>query len=411
MTLTRARPSGFTLLLGATAVSRVGTQVSVVALPLVAVVALDVSTFEAGLLATAETAAFLLIGLPAGVWVDQMGCRPVMLAADLVRGLVVLTVPVAWFLDALTLPHLYVVALVVGMATVLFDVGHMSVVPSLVDKDRLVTANSRLEAVDYSAFTIGPGLGGGLVQLLTAPVAMLADAISYFVSWLFLLPIRVDRKEPADAPSDADKRLLPQIRAGIDVVIRSPALRAVMVSGAMLMLFDTGWMAIQPVFLVREIDLPPFVYGCLIALGSAGGLAGALCANRVVQRFGMVNVLRLSFAITTPFMLMMPFAEKDWRALLYALGAFTSSFGAAVFNVAQVTLRQSVSPPHALGRVNATMRFAMWGAMPLGALLGGTLGQTIGVRPTLWLFAAGTLAAAVPLLVAPLAEKASRSRA
>jgi hypothetical protein len=292
----------------------------------------------------------------------------------------------------------------------------MSYVPFLVGRDRLMTANSRLEAVDYTAFTVGPGLGGALVQLLTAPVALVVDAASYGLSWLFVSrirtrePVRDDEGAPATGPGDGRERMWPQIRSGIDVVVRSPALRAVMATGALLMLFDTAWMAIQPVFLIRELGLPPIVYGVLLALGSAGGLAGALCADRVVRWFGTVRVLRLSFAITTPFMLLMPFAEKDWRVLLYALGAFASSCGAAVFNVAQVTLRQVVSPPDLLGRVNATMRFAMWGAMPVGGLVGGVLGQALGVRPALWVFALGTLAAALPILAAPLSHQLAAGR-
>jgi MFS family permease len=396
--MTRPRRPDFGLLLAATAISRAGTQVSVIALPLVAVVALHASPLETGLLTAAETAAFLLIGLPAGVWVDRLGCRPVMLGADLVRGVAILTIPVAAALGLLRLPHLYVIAFLLGVATVLFDVGHMSYVPFLVGRDRLMTANSRLEVVDYTAFTVGPGLGGVLVQLLTAPVALAADAASYGLSFLFVSRIRARD----DTTRPGGERLWPQIKSGIDVVVRSSALRAVMTAGALLMLFDTAWMAIQPVFLVRDLGLPPVVYGILLALGSAGGLAGALCADRVVRWFGMIRVLRLSFAITTPFMLLMPFAERDWRVLLYALGAFTSSFGAAVFNVAQVTLRQVVAPPDLIGRVNATMRFAMWGAMPVGGLVGGALGQALGVRPALWVFAVGTLAAALPLLMASL---------
>src|SRR4051794_29912749 len=155
----------------------------------------------------------------------------------------------------------------------------------------------RLEAGDSTAFTVGPGLGGALVQLLTAPVALAADAASYGLSFLFVSRIRVRE----DTTRPGNERLWPQIKSGIDVVVRSPALRAVMTAGALLMLFDTAWMAIQPVFLVRELGLPPFGYGLLLALGSAGGLAGALRADRVVRWFGMVRVLRLSFAITTPF--------------------------------------------------------------------------------------------------------------
>jgi MFS family permease len=384
----------FALLLGATAISRAGTQVSMVALPLVAVVFLHASTFQAGLLATAETLAFLLIGLPAGVWADRLPLKPILVVADLVRGAVILTVPIAAGLGVLALPHLYAVAFAVGLATVFFDVAHMSFVPLLVPGDRLMEGNSRLEAVDYGAFTVGPGLGGLLVQLVTAPIALVADAASYFASALATGAIRA--RERAAAPTGQRAGMWPEIRSGVGFVLRHPVLRAVVTSGSLLVLFDTAWMSIQPVFLVRELGLPPVVYGLLLAAGSIGGLAGALCAARVVRRFGTTRVLRLSFVLTSPFLMVMPFAQHDWRIVLYGVGAFCSWFGSAVFNVTQVTIRQVVTPPALRGRMNATMRFVMWGAMPTGGLVGGALGQALGVRPALWVFAAGTQLAALP---------------
>jgi MFS family permease len=388
-------PRDFRLLLGAAAVSQAGTQIRLVALPLAAVIVLHASAFQTGLIATADTAAFLLIGLPAGAWADRLRRRPILVAADLARALLVTTIPVAAAAGLLTLPQLYGVAFTVGLATVFFDVAHMSYVPSLVEPARLIAGNSRLEAVEFAAFTGGPALGGLLVQLVTAPIALVADGVSYLISALLLGAIR--SREPVPAASQPE-RLRNAIRSGVVFVVRHPALRAVMISGAGLMLFDTAWTSIQPVFLVRKLGLAPTAYGLLLAAGAAGGLAGALGASRIVARFGTPRVMRLVLAMTTPVMLIMPFAQAGWQITFYAAGAFVSWFGSAVFNVTQMSLRQSLCPPAMRGRMNATMRFAMWGSMPLGGLAGGTLGQLLGVRTALWVCGFGAVAAIIPVL-------------
>jgi MFS family permease len=376
-------------------VNQAGTQVSLVALPLVAVITLHATTFQAGLTATADTAAFLLIGLPAGAWVDRLRRRPVLVWADVARAALVASIPVAAAFGVLGLPQLYAVALGVGFGTVLFDVAHMSYVPFLAGPDHLVAGNARLEAIDYTAFTAGPAVGGLLVQLVAAPAALAADGASYLMSALLLSRIRA--REPAPAAA-GDERMHTAIRAGVTFVVRHPALRAVMATGALLMLFETAWTSVQPVFLVRELGLGPAQYGLLLAVGAAGGLAGALSATRITARAGTPRVMRLALAVTTPFILIMPLAHAGWQIAFYAVGAFVSWFGSAVFNVAQVSLRQGLCPPRLLGRMNATMRFAMWGTMPLGGLIGGALGQALGVRPALWVFGAGSAAAVLPVL-------------
>jgi MFS family permease len=362
----RARlPRDFRYLLAAACVSQAGTQVSLVALPLTAVIALHATTFQAGLISTADTGAFLLIGLPAGAWADRLRRRPVLVAADVARAALAGSVPVAAALGVLSLPQIYGVALMVGIATVLFDVAHMSYVPFLAGKDHLLRGNARLEAVEYTAFTAGPATGGLLVQLLSAPMALAADGASYLLSALLLRGIRA--REPAPAMAGAE-RLHSAIWAGITLVIRHPALRAVMTTGALLMLFETAWTSIQPVFLIRTLGLAPAQYGILLAVGAAGGLAGALSATRISDRIGTPAVMRLALATTTPFILIMPFAQAGWQISCYVVGAFVSWFGSAVFNVAQMSLRQGLCPPQMRGRMNATMRFAMWGTMPLGGL-------------------------------------------
>jgi MFS family permease len=388
-------PRDFGYLLAADGVSQAGTQVRLVALPLVAVIALHATTFQAALTAAADTAAFLFIGLPAGAWIDRLRKRPVLIGADLVRAVLVSTIPVAAALGVLGLPQLYVVALALGMATVLFDVAHMAYVPFLAGRDHLITGTARLEAVDFTAFTAGPAVGGLLVQLVTAPAALVADGASYVVSALLVRTIKAREPMPDVAESE---RLHTAMWAGILLVIRHPGLRAVMTTGALLMLFETAWTSIQPVFLVRELGLSPAVYGALLAAGAAGGLAGALCAERIANRIGTPRVMRLALATTTPFILIMPLTQPGWRVACYVAGAFISWFGSAVFNVAQMSLRQGLCPPRMLGRMNATMRFAMWGSMPLGALAGGALGQALGLRTALWLIAACTVLSLLPVL-------------
>ncbi|HZR55018.1 MAG TPA: MFS transporter [Streptosporangiaceae bacterium] len=381
--------------MAAAGVSQAGTQVRLVALPLVAVIVLHATTFQAGLTATADTAAFLLIGLPAGAWVDRLRRRPLLVAADLARAVLVCTVPVAAAIGLLGLPQLYAVAFAMGLATVLFDVAHMSYVPFLAGPDQLVAGNARLEAVDFTAFTAGPAAGGLLVQFVAAPAALVADGVSYLLSALLIGTIRA--REPAPEVGAAE-RIHTAIRAGIALVVRHPKLRTVMITGAMLMLSETAWTAIQPVFLIRKLGLTPAVYGALLAAGAVGGLGGALSASRITNRFGTPRVMRLALATTTPFILVMPFARAGWPVALYAAGAFISWFGSALFNITQMSLRQQLCPPRLLGRMNATMRFAMWGSMPLGGLLGGALGQLLGVRTALWIFGALSVAATLPVL-------------
>jgi MFS family permease len=385
----------FRYLLAAACVSQAGTQVSLVAMPLAAVIALRATTFQAGLISTADTAAFLLIGLPAGAWADRLRRRPMLIAADMSRAVMVGSVPVAAALGVLSLPQLYGVALAVGIATVLFDVAHMSYVPFLAGEDHLMAGNARLEAIEFTAFTGGPAAGGLLVQLLSAPMALAADGASYLVSALLLSGIRAREPVPVKAAAEP---LRSAVWAGITLVIRHPALRAVMTTGALLMLFETAWTSIQPVFLIRTLGLAPAQYGALLAVGAAGGLAGALSATRIIGRVGTPNVMRLALATTTPFILIMPFAQHGWQITCYVVGAFVSWFGSAVFNVAQMSLRQGLCPPEMRGRMNATMRFAMWGTMPLGGLAGGALGQVLGLRMALWIFAAGSVAATLPVV-------------
>ncbi|MEE1824233.1 MFS transporter [Streptomyces sp. BE20] len=389
----------FRLLLSGAVAAQAGTQVTLVALPLVAVLELDATPFQVGLLTAAETAAFLLVGLPAGAWLDRMRKLPVLVRADLLRCLAVGSIPVAGVLDALTLVQLYLVALVTGVATVFFDVAHQSYLPVLLPREQLIAGNGAIETVRSSAQIAGPGLGGGLVQLLGAPLAIVADAFGYLASAVLLSRIRAHEPQPRTEPG---RSLREDVAEGVRFVVGHPLLRVIATATAASNLFSAVLMAVQTVFWVRVLDLSPAAIGVLLSVSAVGGLAGAVCAGPLARRIGQGRLIWLAPLVTGPFALLWPLADGGAGAVLFAVGGVVVLFGAVAYNVAQVSFRQSLCPPELLGRMNATMRFLVWGTLPLGALIGGTVADTAGPRAALWVCAVGTLVVPVPLLLSPL---------
>ncbi|MER6202485.1 MFS transporter [Streptomyces sp. NPDC001586] len=393
------RVRDFRFLLAGAAAGQVGAQVTLVALPLVAVLELKAPAFQVGLLTAAETAAFLLIGLPAGAWVDRMRKLSLMVRANVVRSLAMASVPLAGVAGILTMAQLYVVALVVGVATVFFDVAHQSYLPRLLPREHLVQGNGALETVRSSAQVTGPGLGGGLVQLVGAHLAILVDAIGYAVSALFLLAIRRPESKPEPVPGASLRK---EVGEGLRFVLGHPLLRVIAVTTGLGNFFTAMLMATQTVFLVRVLGLVPTAVGVMLSASAVGGLAGALCAGRLARRFGQARIIWLSALATGPFALLWPLSGKGAAAALFALASSAVFFGAVVYNVAQVSFRQSLCPPRLLGRMNATLRFLMWGTLPIGALVGGAVAEASGARAALWICAIGFLAVPLPLLLSPL---------
>ncbi|MFF5208775.1 MFS transporter [Streptosporangium sp. NPDC000396] len=385
----------FRLFLGADAISQFGTQITIVALPLVAVLTLEASPFQLGVLTAAEMAAFLLVGLPAGVWVDRMRRRPILIWSDLLRGAVLLSVPVAVALDVMTLPHLYAVALLLGLGTVFFDVAHMSFLPSLVGKDDLLRGNGTLETLRNTAMLSGPALGGWLVHAVTAPVALLADAISYLVSALMLGGVRA---EETTAPVAERRRLAEEIGEGVRYVAGHPVLRRIAMVGALTMLSNGIWAIAQPLFLIKTLHVSPAVYGLLLSGGAVGSLIGAVLASRVAARFGAGRAMYGGAAVAATVILVSPLAAEGRQLALFPLGCLLNGIGAAVFSINQLSYRQKITPAHLLGRMNASMRFLMWGAAPIGGLVGGVLGGWFGAHAIMWVAAVGVTAAHLPVL-------------
>ncbi|MFI1158893.1 MFS transporter [Streptomyces sioyaensis] len=389
----------FRLLLAGAAAGQLGAQVTLVALPLVAVLELNAPAFQVGLLTAAETAAFLLVGLPAGAWVDRMRKLPLMIRADVVRAVAMASIPLAGVAGVLTMAQLYLVALVTGVATVFFDVAHQSYLPQLLPKDQLVSGNGALETIRSTAQVAGPGLGGGLVQLLGAALAIAADAAGYALSALFLWAIRQPEDRPRPVPGASLRK---DIGEGLRFVFGHRLLRVIAFTTGLGNFFTATLMATQSVFLVRVLGLAPGVVGLVLSASALGGLAGALCAGRLAARLGQARLIWLSALVTGPFAVLWPLSGRGAGAVLFAIGSGVVFFGAVVYNVAQVSFRQALCPPRLLGRMNATLRFLMWGTLPLGALAGGALADAFGTRTALAWCAAGFLAVPLPLLLSPL---------
>ena len=382
-------------------ISQIGTMVSLIALPLLAIKVLDASPFEVGLLTTCETAAFLLVGLPAGAWVDRVRRRNVLVVGDVGRALLFGSLPLAWYFDLLTLAQLYAVALLAGVLTVFFDVAYQSYLPSLVGRDHLVEGNAKLEASRAVSQIAGPSIGGALVQWLTAPYAVLVDAASYLWSAVWIAAIRTREPKPERAP---DRHLGREIREGLSFVLRHRLLRAITATTGSSNLFSSILNTAFIVLLADQayLDLSAGTIGLVFTVGSIGGLLGAVAAERVARKLGQGPTIWLSILFAAPFMLVTPLVQRDWTLWAVAACWAVVSFWVVVYNITQVSFRQGLCPERLLGRMNATIRFLVWGTMPLGGLIGGVLGSTIGVRETMWIGAIGMALAFLPVFLSPL---------
>jgi MFS family permease len=381
------------------AVSQIGSQVSMLALPLVAVKTLHASAFQVGVLAACETAAFLLVGLPAGAWCDRVRRRPILIAGDVGRALALGSVPIAAAMHRLTIGQLFVVALVTGVLTVFFDVSYQSYLPELVTNEELVDGNAKLEATRGVAAVGGPSIGGFLVQAFTAPYAVLVDAVSFLWSASWVAAIRAPERKPVAPPQ---RHLGKEIAEGLRFVLGNPILRKIAGCTGTANLFNSASYAVMIVFFVRTVHLSAGGIGLLFSIGSIGGLVGALCSGYLMRTVGQARLIWLSALIFAPGDLLLPLTHHDARLIYAGVALFVSSIGATVYNVAQVSFRQALCPRPLLGRMNATMRFLVWGTQPIGGLLGGWLATAVGLRDALWIAAVGALLAPLWVLFSPL---------
>ncbi len=394
------RNRDFVLLWTGQTVSEVGSSVTQLALPLLAVITLDATTFEVGALAACTQLAFLLLALPAGAWVDRWRRRPVLIWADIGRLVVIGSIPIADALGVLYLPQLFVVAIVAGALTVFFDVAYQSYLPVLVEPEDLVDANGKLGASQAFGQVAGPSFGGALVGAFGAGYAVAIDALSFLFSAVMTIAIR--REEPRPEPRAADRRLRDEIKEGLAFVFGHPILRKVVGCTATSNFFSGATFAVMTVFLVRTLESPIWVIGVVFSIGSLGGLIGGLLAGRIGKAVGTARIIWLSQVVVGPFALFAVIAFPGWGLTLVAISIFVVSVGSVIYNTAQVSYRQSICPPALLGRMNASVRFVVWGTLPLGALFGGIMGSVVGVRQTLLIGALGGWAAALWVVFSPL---------
>jgi MFS family permease len=365
-------------------ISQLGDTMARVALPLLAVLVLHASTFVVTLLTATAYLPWLLIGLPAGAWVDRLRCRPLMIACDLVAAILYGSLPVAAWLGVLTIGQVIVVALLAGSADVFFSTAYQVYLPSIVATGELVEGNAKLQGSAAAAQIGGPGAAGLLAGTLGSVAALLANAISFLVSAACLLGVRGGsaRAMPARASRTGLRR---EITDGVRYVAGDPYLRPLTIWAAAVNLGLTGFGALAVVFLVRVVGLGPGLAGLLLAAAGAGGLLGALVARRISARLGTARTLLLSAVGALPFALLIPLTEPGPRLAFFVLGLLISGAGIVAGSVILGTFRQTYCPPRLLGRVTATMRFLLIGTNPLGALMAGGLATWLGVRPALWI--------------------------
>ncbi|MGE7391193.1 MFS transporter [Streptomyces sp. NPDC004126] len=393
------RQRDFRLLWTGETTSKLGSAVGEMALPLVAVVTLDADTFTVGLLTAAVWLPWLLFGLLAGVWVDRLDARTVMIVSNVVSTLLFLSVPVATWLDVLTVGQLLTVAFLGGTASVCFTTAYRTYLPSLVRKEDLLEANTKLQGSEAAAQVVGPGLGGVVAQVLGAVSGILVDSLTFLFSALCIRGIRPAGRRPR---SNSRGNLRGEIADGVRFVLRDPYLRTLMIFGAVSNIALNGFQSLYVVFLVRTVGVDSGVVGVLFGVLGVGGVCGALLAGRLAARVGTARAMLLCQLSAAPTALLIPMTGPGYALLFMAIGGFCIGVGVVGSGVITVSFRQSYIPSEFLGRVTASMAVINYGAIPIGAALGGFLGTALGIRTTMWITTLAFVLACLVLVASPI---------
>lgn len=396
------RNPDFVKLWSAHTISAIGSKVTFLALPLTAALALQATPVEMGYLAVAGSLPGLLFGLPVGVWVDRSKRRSLLILADVGRGLLLILIPLAAWFGLLQMPLLYGVIFLTGLLSLLFGAADHAYLPTVVKREQLVDANSQLAISRSAAEIAGPTLAGWLIQVITAPVAILVDGVSFLLSGLLLGLIR--QPEAAPVRHAEDGHFFQEIGAGLKLLYQERTLWAITVATAIISFFNAALEAIYLLYMTRNLELSAWWIGIIFGAGSVGFLVGALLPGYVVRRLGLgptmiVGLLLLALA---DFILPLVSGPESLVIALLILAQIGFGFGLTFYNVGKDSLRQIITPDHMLGRMSATLDFTVAALIPLGALVGGLLGEWIGLRTTLLLAAIGELMAVVWLLFSPV---------
>ncbi len=396
------RHPGFVKLWAAQTVSTLGDQVTLLALPLLAATTLGAGAGQMGVLRAAETGPILVVGLFAGVWIDRLRRRPILIAADLGRAALLLTIPIAAWLDLLRIELLYVVGILVGTFTVFFEVARQSYVTSVVQRGQLVDANSKLSVSSSGAEVVGPGLTGTLIQILGAPVTVLLDAISFLVSGLLIGSMR--SLELAPPPRRHGSNVWREIGEGLRQVRHDPILRTLAGATASGNIFENARYAVLVLYMSEALDLSPATIGLVLGAGSVGYFLGAFLPGWAARRFGLGRAITGSMVVIWLSELLFPLAAGPKHIAIPILFAalFFNGLAGPAYDVNQFSLRQAITPDALLGRVNASMRVVIRGAVPIGALLGGLIGEGFGLRAVMVFGALGGLSSLLWLWRSPV---------
>lgn len=395
------RSPDFLKLWGGQAISALGSHITGGGLPLLAVITLKATSTQMGILSAVSGAPVLLFSLLAGVWVDRLRRRPILIAADIGRALLLATIPLVAMLGWLTIWQIYIVIALNGILTVVFNTAYRAYLPTLVEPDQIVEGNARLAVSESAAEVVGPGLTGLLVQTITAPMAILLDSLSFVVSVISLSAIH--KPEPAAASLENRQTLLQEAHEGLSMLLQQPVLRTLTAVDATHSFFGNFIGVLYALYAIRVLHISPFWMGVTIGIGGASSLVGALLAERAAQRLGLGRTLLGTVWIEKLFNLAIPLAASfpPFGLVLLILSQMGDILG-TIYAINAISLRQAITPSRLLGRVSASMELITAGVGPLGALLGGVLGDKIGVQDTLFVSIAGMTFAGVWLLLSPI---------
>ena len=378
-------------------ISEFGSQVSQLAIPWLAALGLHASPIQFSLLGVLGFMPFILFALPAGVWVDRLSRRKILIVGDAARAVLLLLIPLLWATDTLRMWHLLVISFAIGIFTVFFDVAYQSYLPSLVEREQLMEGNSKLQLTVSITQVAGPSASGGLIAAITAPYAIFVDAISFVVSTIFMVRMR-HREEIPEHTADAPRsKMWPDVKEGLRWVVGHRWLRAIATCTGVSNFFASLLFATVLLYFTRTLHLHAWEVGLVFAIGSIGSIAGALFVNRIQKRIGVGRTIVMTAVAFSVGGLFYPLAPKSFPLPLLMLAQVLFGFGSVAYNITQVSLRQAITPERLQGRMNAAMRWIVWGTIPLGTLAGGAIATAYGLRAALWVGAIGGLFTFLPV--------------
>ena len=390
-------------------ISLFGSQITLLALPLTAIMTLKVTTFQLGLLSAIGFSPFLILSLFAGVWVDRIRRRPILIISNLASAFFLGSIPLAAALHTLTIEYLYLVAFFTGVSSVFFQIAYQAYIPSLIEHDELVEGNTKLEVSNSIATLAGPGVAGVLIQLITAPFAVLFDAISFLIAAGTLQII--SKPEPAITQIKSGKNIWKEMGQGLHLLLKNPTLRAIAGCTSTANFFGSMIRALFALYVIQELNINPGLFGAILTVGSIGPLLGALLVKRITHYFGLGPTIVGFKLLGDLASLLIPLAGGPviLEVLMLMISQFIGGFSSPLYSVNAVSLRQAITPPELQGRINASSRFIIWSTIPLGSLISGALGQIVGLRLTLSLATIGIVFSFLWLYFSPVLKLKKRS--